>query len=75
MLVGHFLSHNLMPEVSLGHFLATFMETFLPDTVLKGFSHFEEEACHEAVHGPGTCDFFAHRDGLCLASTTGYNLA
>ena len=71
MLAGHFLSHNLEMEFGLGDLLSNFMPVLFDDSLIKGFSHYKAEACHEQVHGEGTCGFFAHRDDQCRQTTLG----
>ena len=52
-------------EQTVGAFLANFMPVVFQDPLNRGFSGHSEEACHEFMHGVGTCTFFLARDSNC----------
>ena len=62
---AHIVSSNFEMEQTVGDFLGNFMQLMYNDTLLRGFSHYSAEACHEFYHGINTCDRWRARDFEC----------
>ena len=62
-------ARNFVATQSLGGMLAVFPFHVLEASPFEGFSHYSKEACHEYLHGNGTCSKRMHRDGKCICES------
>ena len=59
------LSRNFQRSFSWGEFAEDFMPVLFGEHLFRGFSGYSAEACHEFLHGNGSCRYLDSRDGLC----------
>ena len=64
---AHILSSHFQRNQSFGDLLGSYMMALEGDNLIKGYSYYNAEECHEKDHGNGTCQFFDHRDGNCIS--------
>ena len=65
ILAAHVISENFKMEQTMGNFLGNYMQLMYNDSLETGFSGYSSEACHESIHGNGTCSFSLARDFKC----------
>ena len=74
VLAAEVVSSNFAFTQTTGSFLGNFMPLMFNDTIDRGFSGYSAEACHESVHGEGTCSRFQSRDFNCRGDSDPRNI-